>query len=76
MFEAIMQFARTGNPNHKGIPEWKACTNKDEEIMIFDRKCEAKTNHDHKLLDLHLESFDVLKMEKFMKEQTEKVMLK
>lgn len=76
MFEAVMQFARTGNPNHKDIPEWKACSKDDENIMIFDKKCEARVNHDHKLLELHLEHFEAVKMAKFMKEQQEEIMLK
>jgi len=76
MFEAIMQFARTGNPNHSAISEWKPCTKDEENIMIFDRECKAKVNHDHNLLDLHVKHFDMIKMAKFMKEQTEKVMLK
>ena len=76
MFEAVMQFARTGNPNHAGIPEWKSCTDDKEEIMFFDKKCEVKTNCDHRLLKLHLKYFDMVKMAKFMKEQMEEVMLK
>lgn len=76
MFEAIMQFARTGNPNHSGISEWKPCTKDEENIMIFDRKCEVKVNYDHNLLALHEKYFDMMKMAKFMKKQAEKVMLK
>ena len=76
MFEAVIQFARTGNPNHGDIPEWKSCSKGKEEIMIFDKKCEVKTNHDHKLLDLQKTAFNFEKMTKFIMEQTEEVMLK
>ena len=76
MFEAVIQFARTGNPNHGDIPEWKSCFKGKEEIMIFDKKCEVKTNHDHKLLDLQKTAFNFEKMTKFIMEQTEEVMLK
>ena len=30
--------------------------------MIFDRKCEVKTNYDHNLLALHEKHFDMMKM--------------
>ena len=76
MFEAIIQFAKTGNPNHDDIPEWKACSKGKEEIMIFDKKCEVRTNCDHKVLELQKTAFNFEKMAKFIMEQTEKVMLK
>ena len=76
IFEAVIQFAKTGNPNHDGIPEWKPCSEDKEEIMIFDKKCEVRTNHDQRLLELHKIAFNFEKMTKFMMEQTEEVMLK
>ena len=76
MFKAIIQFARIGNPNHNGIPEWKSCTKGKEKIMIFDEACEVRTNHDHRLLDLHKDYFEHEKMANFMKKQNVNVMLK
>jgi len=34
--EAWIQFAKTGNPNHKGLPNWPAYTPKDRATMVFD----------------------------------------
>ena len=36
MSEAWLAFARTGNPNHKGLPQWAPYTVKDRATMIFD----------------------------------------
>ncbi len=52
MFNAWVQFARTGNPNHPGLPQWPACTPDDEAVMIFDKTCEVKHNFDAELVDL------------------------
>jgi para-nitrobenzyl esterase len=39
MSEAWLQFARTGNPNHKALPNWPAYTTKDRATMVFDTTC-------------------------------------
>jgi para-nitrobenzyl esterase len=36
MSQAWIHFARTGNPNHSGIPEWDPVTANGSETMIFD----------------------------------------
>ena len=36
---AWVAFARTGNPNHKGIPEWRPYTNAERAIMLLDNEC-------------------------------------
>jgi len=36
MSQAWMNFARSGNPKHKGLPNWPAYSAKKRETMIFD----------------------------------------
>jgi para-nitrobenzyl esterase len=43
---AWMNFAKTGNPNHAGLPHWKRFNVADKTTMIFDDRCEAKDNLD------------------------------
>jgi len=44
--EAWIHFARTGNPNHSGLPEWPAYVAAKCPTMIFDAPCEMKVNPD------------------------------
>jgi para-nitrobenzyl esterase len=37
MSEAWIAFARSGNPNHPGIPEWPAYSAANRATMLFDR---------------------------------------
>ena len=37
--EAWIQFARSGNPNHKGLPNWPAYTKGERATMVFDNTC-------------------------------------
>jgi len=39
MSAAWVAFARSGNPNHKGLAQWPAFTSKDRATMIFGREC-------------------------------------
>lgn len=52
MFNAIINFARTGDPNHEGIPQWDLCTAENEATMIFDEVCEVRNNFDDEILKL------------------------
>ncbi len=51
MFNALMAFAKTGNPSHEGIPAWKACTAEDEHTMIFSDSTRTGVNFDHELME-------------------------
>lgn len=46
MCDAWTAFARTGNPNHKGLPVWPAFTAERGETMIFNTKCEVRDDPD------------------------------
>ena len=63
MFKAIIEFAKTGNPNHEGIPQWNACTPTDESTMIFDKTCEVRHNFDDEILRVLKEALPELTLE-------------
>lgn len=47
---AFTNFAKTGDPNHALLPEWKPCTDDELVTMIFDREADARVNFDDELL--------------------------
>jgi para-nitrobenzyl esterase len=50
--EAWVQFARYGNPNHHGLPDWPAYSVKNGQTMIFDNECQVKDHFDEELLSI------------------------
>lgn len=46
MSEAWIRFARTGDPNHPGLPKWPAWDPKGRATMIFDDVCAVKSDPD------------------------------
>lgn len=55
MSSAWVNFAKTGNPNGGGLPLWPAYSSKDDVIMVFDSKTQAKVDERntalHRLFD-------------------------
>lgn len=49
MADAWIGFARTGNPNHPGLPHWPAYDPKTMPTMIFDNQCVVKEDPDGEL---------------------------
>jgi para-nitrobenzyl esterase len=46
MSDALVAFARTGNPNHAGIPRWPAFTAAGGETMVLDDAIALKHDPD------------------------------
>jgi para-nitrobenzyl esterase len=44
MSTAWATFARTGNPNHKGLPNWPAFNTTQRATMVFDNECKVINN--------------------------------
>ena len=54
MSSAWLNFAKTGNPNHAGLPEWPAYNNNNTATMHFDVTCEVKPQLDKELFSIVL----------------------
>ncbi|GAB3170828.1 carboxylesterase/lipase family protein [Telluribacter humicola] len=52
MSQAWIQFAKTGNPNHKGLPTWPQYTAENGANMIFDNVSVVKNHHDKEVLEI------------------------
>ena len=50
IFDSVMAFARTGDPNNASVPAWPACTPESEAVMIFDEQTRVRVNFDHELI--------------------------
>lgn len=52
MSRAWVAFARTGNPNVDGLPDWPTYTRESGATMVFDNQPEVKIRHDEELMRL------------------------
>ena len=50
--QAWIHFARSGNPNHAGIPQWNRFDDSTRTTMVFDDVCAARDNLDTRQLAL------------------------
>ena len=51
MSHSWANFARTGNPNAEGLPQWEAFNCETMPTMIFDNECKVLYGHDKELID-------------------------
>lgn len=51
MSQAWINFARSGNPAHKGLPAWPNYTEASGATMFFDNQCVIRNHHDKEILD-------------------------
>ncbi|GAA4455903.1 hypothetical protein GCM10023189_24340 [Nibrella saemangeumensis] len=49
---AWINFAKTGDPNHKGLPKWPQYNAGNGSAMIFDTASQVKNHHDKELIDI------------------------
>lgn len=52
MSRAWINFAKTGNPNHDGLPEWPAYNSENTATMYFDNSCTVGPQRDKELFQL------------------------
>lgn len=57
IFQAVMAFARTGNPANTYLPVWPSCTKTTENTMVFGKNsAEVKPDFDQKLIKAALKN--------------------
>jgi para-nitrobenzyl esterase len=47
--DAWINFARKGDPNHGGLPQWPVYNAQQGPVMVFDKTCEVKNDPDREL---------------------------
>jgi para-nitrobenzyl esterase len=47
--DAWINFARKGDPNHGGLPQWPVYNAQQGPVMVFDKTCEVKSDPDREL---------------------------
>jgi len=52
IFDTVMAFAYTGNPNNKEIPFWPPSTPEKEQVMVFGKDADLRCNYDRELVGL------------------------
>ena len=70
--KAFTSFAKTGNPNHPGLPEWKPCTPDELVTMIFDTDADARVNFDDEVMAFYSEITPKFRMQFPARDNVEK----
>lgn len=49
VFQAVIAFAKTGDPNHPRIPFWPPVSEEQVPTMVFDQQCQVRKDYDDRL---------------------------
>ena len=52
IFDSVMAFAHTGDPNNGAIPQWQPSTPEEEHTILFSEDTKVVVNHDKELIPL------------------------
>ena len=50
IFDSVMAFAKTGNPENPEVPKWDACTPDKESTLLIGKETTVRENFDHELI--------------------------
>lgn len=50
IFDSVMAFAKTGNPENPEVPNWPACAPGKESTLVIGKETAVKENFDHELI--------------------------
>lgn len=50
IFDSVMAFAKTGNPENPEVPKWKPCTPEKEFTLVIGKETDIRENFDHELI--------------------------
>lgn len=71
IFDTVMAFARTGNPNNDSIPDWPASSADKEMVMLFGKNTHLVCNHDRQLVPLLEKCMGEIFFKKMMKTEVQ-----
>lgn len=52
VFETVMAFVHTGDPNNPEIPQWDPATPEELHTLVLDKESEVRTNYDEQLVHM------------------------
>ena len=71
IFDAVMAFAKTGNPGTQELADWNSCSEDEEATLVIGKETSVRVNFDHELVPVLAKNMAPVyarNMEKRMKE--------